>query len=141
MTQIRSKRWPKVLLAVLGLLVILVVVGLQILDSFLLKTAREQAAGFSQKLGRKIEIGGLATRIVTGLGVRITGISVGPGQGEAEKLLEVKRIEVKAALLRALFSRGKDVEVRSAEIEGLAVTVVRYPDGKTNLEHLQEALA
>ena len=140
----KPKRWPKVLLAVavvLAVLVVLAVAGLQLLDAWLLRTARTQAAAFGEKAGRTIEIGGLSTRIVTGLGVRVTGVSIGPGKGEAEPLLEVARVEVKAALLQALISGGKQVEVRSVEIEGLRVSVVKYPDGKTNLEHLGEALA
>ena len=141
MTKTTSRRWPKVLLIVVVALSVLVVAGFQLLDAWLLKTARTQAANFGEKVGRKIELGGLATTLVSGLGVRVTVVSIGPGKGEAEPLLEIGRIEVKAALLQALTSRGKEVEIRSIEIEGLRVQVVKYPDGKTNLEHLTEALA
>jgi AsmA protein len=141
MSEPRPKRWPKILLAVVVAVVVLAAVGLQILDSFLLKTARAQAAPVAKQLGREVEIGGLSTTLLSGLGVRITGVKIGPGAGETEPLVEIGRIEVKAALLRALTSGGKDVEVRTAEVEGLHVSVVKYPDGKTNLEHLQERLA
>lgn len=141
MSEPRPKRWPKILLAVVVILLVAVFVGLQVLDSFLLKTARDQAAPVAKKLGRPIEIGGLSTTLLSGLGVRITGVKVGAGAGETEPLVELGRIEVKLALLRAVTSGGKDVEVQKAEIEGLHVSVVKYPDGKTNLEHLQEKLA
>ncbi len=141
MSEPRPKRWPKILLAAVVLLVVLAAVGLQVLDSFLLKTAREQAAPVARQLGRELEIGGLSTTLLSGLGVRLTGVKLGPGAGETEPLLEIGRIEVKAALLRALTSGGKDVEVHTAEVEGLHVSVVKYPDGKTNLEHLQDKLA
>ena len=68
-------------------------------------------------------------------------VGVGPGSGEGLPLAQAKRIDVRIALLRAAFSRGKDVAVRSAEIDGLDVNFVRLADGTTNLERLQKKLA
>src|SRR5207248_1634333 len=62
-------------------------------------------------------------------------------QGEILPLLDVGRIEVRLALLRAVFSGGKDVDVRSAEIDGLVLNIVRMKDGTTNLERFQKTLA
>ncbi|HSN13447.1 MAG TPA: AsmA family protein, partial [Anaeromyxobacteraceae bacterium] len=61
--------------------------------------------------------------------------------GEARPMLELDRAEVKLALLRALTSAGKDVRVRSAELQGLRAAVIRSKDGKTNLDRLTEAMA
>ena len=44
-------------------------------------------------------------------------------------------------LFGAALSRGKDVEVQLAEVEGLRVNVLRLADGTTNLERLARAAA
>jgi AsmA protein len=130
---------------VLGTVVALMVVGilsaLAILDGYATRKAQEQAAAWSGKLGRKIEVGRISTTFFTGLGAKVGPVSIGPGQGETEPLLAVGSVEVKVAALRALFSLGKRVEVRSAEVSGLELNMVRYADGTTNLERLQERLA
>src|SRR3954468_19007590 len=135
------KRSRIILLSILGVVVVLVVVGLFVVDSVLTNVAHGQADIFSQKLGRKVEIGSVATKIITGLGVRVSDVSVGPGPGEDLPLVQVPRVEVKAALLQAIRTRGKEVTIRSAELEGLHVNVVRFKDGTTNVERLQKALA
>ena len=135
------KRSRIVLLSVLGVIIVLVVVGVLVLDSVLTSKAHEQADKLSQQLGRKVEIGSVATKFLTGLGVRVSDVSVGPGQGEDLPLAQIPRIEVKAALLQALRTRGKEVTIRSAEIEGLKVNVIRFKDGTTNVERLQKAMA
>jgi AsmA protein len=73
--------------------------------------------------------------------VRVNDVRVGPAEGERAPFLELKRAEVRVAALRAIFSAGKDVEVRSAVIDGLSVNIVRRPDGTTNLERLQKQIA
>src|SRR5216683_1980446 len=40
-----------------------------------------------------------------------------------------------------MLSRGKDVLIRSAEVDGLNVNVIRFDDGTTNVERLQKKLA
>ncbi|MFL5363816.1 MAG: AsmA-like C-terminal region-containing protein [Myxococcales bacterium] len=135
------KRSRIILLSILGVVVVLVVAGLLVVDSYLTKKAHEEAATLSQQLGRKVEIGSVATKIITGLGVRVSDVSVGPGPGEDLPLVQVPRVEVKAALLQAIRTRGKEVTIRSAEVEGLHVNVVRFKDGTTNVERLQKALA
>ena len=137
----RRRRWPVVVGAAAGALVVLAAVGLLALDSLLTSRARREAAELSQRLGRPVEVGSVAARVLGGLGVRVSDVRVGPAAGEELPLLEAKRVEVKVALLRALLSRGKEVRVRSAEVEGLRLNVVRLPDGSTNVERLQRSLA
>src|SRR5206468_7591635 len=127
--------------SIFGVLVVAVVVGLFVLDSVLTSKAHEEADKLSQQLGRKVQIGSVATKLITGLGVRVKDVSVGPGPGEELPLVQVPRIEVKAALLQAIRTRGKEVTIRSAEVAGLVVNVVRFKDGTTNVERLQKALA
>jgi len=73
--------------------------------------------------------------------VNVSDLRIGAAEGEGVPLLDLKRVEVKAALLRAALSCGKDVDVSSAEIDGLTVNVVRLPDGATNLEALEKKIA
>ena len=130
-----------VLGAAAALIVVAIAIGLAILDGYATRKAQEQAVAWSGKLGRKIEVGRVSTTFFTGLGAKVGPVSIGPGQGETEPLLGVASVEVKVAALRALFSLGKRVEVRSAEVSGLELNLVRYADGTTNLERLQNRLA
>ena len=98
-------------------------------------------AKVSDSLKAIFQFGSVATKLLTGLGVRVSDVRIGAGPGEKVPLLDLKRVEVKAALLRAIRSKGKDVEIHSAEVEGLTVNVVRLDDGTTNLERLQAKLA
>jgi len=135
-----KRRWPKVLLAVVLLLVVLGVAAAFTLDQVLTAAARGQAATLAKQWGRPVEIGAVKTTFLTGLGVRIEGVRIGAAEGEPRPLLELDRAEVKMALLRALRSRGEDVRVRSAELQGVRVNYVRLKDGSTNVERLARAM-
>src|SRR2546421_380033 len=141
MEQPRRKKWPRVVGIVLGVIVIAVVVASFVLDSVLTKKAHEQAAQLSQQLGRPVTIGSVSTKVLTGLGATVSGVSVGPAAGEGLPLAELKRADVRVGLLRAIFSLGKDIVVRSAEVDGLHVNVIKFADGTTNLDRLQQRLA
>ncbi|BDG01038.1 DUF748 domain-containing protein [Anaeromyxobacter oryzae] len=134
------RRWPRILLAVLAVLVVLVVVGVLALDRILLSQVRKQAAALSGDLGRPVAVDDVSTKLLGGLGVKVSGVSVGAGPGEELPVLQLRRAEVKADLLRAVLSGGKDVVVREAVVEGLRVNVVKLPDGTTNLEKVSKAL-
>ncbi len=137
----RRSKWPIVLGSIFGVIVVAVVIGLFVLDSVLTNVAHEQARKFGKQIGRTIKIDSVAVKLFTGLGVRVSGVEVGPASGEKQPLVSLERVEVKAALLKAVFSKGKEVEIKSAEMSGLTVNVIKGEDGKTNLEHLQETLA
>src|SRR6266849_6732986 len=109
-----KKRWPIVLGVVLGALIAVVAIGLFVLDSVLTGKAHEQAAKLSQQLGRPVAIGSVSTRLLTGAGAVVKDVQVGPAAGEGRPLAQLKRIDVRIALLRAALSRGKDVVPRSA---------------------------
>jgi AsmA protein len=137
-------RWPRLVTAALVTLVALAVLigaGLLLLDRVLLARARAAAGELSRSWGRPVEIGGIATKLVPWLGARVTDVRIGAAQGETRPLLELPRAEVHLNLLGALLSRGKDVEVKLAEIQGLRVNVLRLADGTTNLERLARAAA
>jgi AsmA protein len=135
------KRWQKAVATLVAVVVVLVVVLSFVLDGILTSKAREQAQELSQEWGRPVQIGAVATKLLTGLGVRVSEVQIGAASGEDVPLVDLKRVEVRVALLRALFSGGKSVQVRSAEVQGLTVNVERLTDGTTNLQRFQDKLA
>src|SRR2546430_908068 len=135
------KRWQKIVGVAIAILVVVVVVLSFVLDGILTSKAREQAQKQSQEWGRPVRIGSVATKLLTGLGVRVSDVQIGAAAGEDVPLVDLKRAEVRVALLRAIFSAGKSVQVRSAEVQGLTVNVERLRDGTTNLQRFQEKLA
>ncbi len=135
------KRWQKIVGVVAAAILVAVFALSLLLDSILTSKAHGAAEEFSHKAGRTVSIGSVSTKILTGLGGRVNDVRIGPAEGERAPLLELKRAEVRVAALRAIFSAGKEVEVRSAVIDGLSVNIVRMPDGTTNLERLQKQIA
>ncbi len=135
------RRWPKIVAAVVLLLVVAGVAAAFVLDRFLTSAARDQAARLAATWQRPVEIGAVKTTLLTGLGVRVEGVRIGAAAGEPRPLLELDGAEVKLGLLRALFSGGRDVRIRSVELKGLRVAVVRLKDGSTNLRRLADAMA
>ncbi|RKG92227.1 AsmA family protein [Corallococcus sp. CA053C] len=141
MAAVKKKRWPYVLGGIVVLLIAIVAVVLWRLDAILLKTARDQAATYSQKLGRPITIGDISTKLFPQVGAQIEDVVVGPAEGEDLPLAELKTVDVRVAAMPLLSSRGKDIQVKNAEVSGLTVNVIRLADGTTNVQRLQEKLA
>jgi AsmA protein len=141
MSSLLQKRSVRIAGIVVAVLVVLIVIGSLLLDGILTRKAQAQAALYSQRLGRPLKVESVSTRILTGLGATVSGVEVGAGPGEDLPLAQVQRLEVRVAALRALFSLGKDVEVRSVEVHQPLVNVVRLGDGTTNVERLQSRLA
>lgn len=136
----KKRRWPYVLGGVLALLVIAVFIALWRLDAILLKTARDQAATYSQKLGRPIEIGDISTQLFPTVGVEVENVTVGPAEGEDLPLAQMASLDVSVAAGPLLSSRGKDIQVKNAELSGLTVNVIRLADGTTNVQRLMKRL-
>ena len=135
------KRWQKILVVVVAVVAVAVFALSLVLDGILTSKAREQAQKLSEEWGRPVQIGSVATKLLTGLGVRVSEVQIGAAPGENLPLVHLNEVDVKLALLKAAFSAGKEVEIHSAEIRGLTVNLERFADGTTNLEHLQEKLA
>ena len=137
----KSRRWPKLLAAFAAGLILAGIAAAFLLDRLLTSAARDQAARLATQWQRPVEVGAVKTTFLSGLGVRVEGVKVGAAAGESRPLLEVDRVEVKLELIRALRSRGKDLHVQSAELQGVRVSVVRLKDGSINLERLTDAMA
>jgi AsmA protein len=132
--------WPRRAAGLLAALALAVVGLVLALDTLLTNRARAAAAELSATLGRPVQVGRVSVSLLRGLAAEVTGLEVGAGQGEPAPLLQVARVEVKVDLLRALASLGREVPVRSALVEGLAITLLALPDGTTNLERVTKAL-
>src|SRR5215217_752003 len=136
----KKRRWPYVLGGVFALLVVVVLGVLWRLVVILLKTAREQAATYSQKLGRPIEIGDISTQLFPTVGVEVENVSIGAAEGEDLPLAQMASLDISVAAGPLLSSRGKDIQVKNAELSGLTVNVVRLADGTTNVQRLLQRL-
>src|SRR5262245_39252891 len=140
----RSSSRKAILLIGASVLIVLIVgvtVALSVLDSVLLKEARAQAATYSERLGRPIKIEGVSTRLLFGASVRVRGVELGPAPGESVPVFSVERVDVKPKLLKILASRGRELPVESVDIAGLTLNVIRFADGTTNIERLQQRLS
>ena len=135
------KRWQKIVGITIAVLIVVIIAGSFVLDGIITSKAKEQAQKLSQEWGRPVQIGSVSTKLLTGLGARVSGVQIGAAPDEDVPLVDLKNAEVKIALLRAIFSVGKRIEVRSVEVEGLTANVERFPDGTTNLERFQQKLA
>ncbi|HET9554780.1 MAG TPA: AsmA family protein [Anaeromyxobacteraceae bacterium] len=141
MTEPTSRpRWRTPLLVALAVVVLVVVGAVLAVDQLALSAARREAATWSERLGRPIAIGGLRLKLLGGLGVRATDLSVGPAAGEDVPLVQVRRVEVTFDLVRALRSGGKELRVDEAVVEGLRLAVIRFSDGSTSVERLSSRL-
>ena len=136
-----TRRWPWYLAAILLLLTVVGGAATLLLDRYLTSLAREQASRLATAWQRPVEIGAVRTAFLTGLGVRVEGVRIGPGAGETRSLLELDRAEVRLDLPRAVRTGGRELSIRSAELRGLRVVVVRARDGSTNLARLAEAMS
>jgi AsmA protein len=137
----RPRRWPRILAVIVLVVALLGAAASFALDRFITSAARGRAVELSKAWGRPVEIGAVKTTLLTGLGVRVEGVKIGAAAGESRALVELDRAEVRLALLRAVRSGGKELRVKSAELRGLRVVVVKRRDGTTNLEQLSQAMA
>src|SRR6266481_508782 len=135
------KRWQKIVGITAAVLIVVLIAASFVLDGIITSKAKEQAQQLSREWGRPVQIGSVSTQLLTGLGARVSGVQIGAAAGEDVPLVDLKNAEVKIALLRALFSAGKRIEVRSVEVQGLTANIERQPDGTTNLERFQQKLA
>lgn len=136
---------PKTSVVVLASILLIVLlasaIALPLLNSTLRNKAREQASAFGQRIGRPITIGDISVSILSGIAIDVSRVEIGAAPQEQLPVLTLQRAKVKPALLKILLSGGKQLEITSAEIEGLTLNLVRFSDGTTNLERIQSRLA
>src|SRR5438067_10901157 len=119
------KRWQKAVAIVVGAVVVIVVVLSFVLDGILTSKAKEAAQQLSQEWGRPLQIGGVATKLLTGLGVRVSDDQIGAAWGEEVPLVAPARVEVRDARLATFYSGGECGQVHCADAQGFAGQVMR----------------
>lgn len=130
-----------VVLSVLGLLVAGVVAAAFFLD--LDKVVNAQIAAhkpeLEQKLGRKVEVGPVSTKLFPTLGGHVDAVRIAadPAHKEDDRpLLEIGSVGFELSLWDVLVSRGQTVRVKSVYLDGLKVNVVRYADGTLSYQDI-----
>ncbi|MFN0064063.1 MAG: AsmA family protein [Myxococcaceae bacterium] len=111
------------------------------LDAWLTERIRAEANALGAKLGRPVRIGRVATTWLSGVGMRVDNFELGGSVEEGVPVLTVPSSAVKVAWRPLVQSRGADVRVEHIRIQAPVLNVVRFADGKTNLEKLSEKLS
>jgi hypothetical protein len=139
------KRALKILALVLGIaaalgvasvIAALVFVDLDKLVNELIAKAKPD---LEQRLGRQVSIGKVATRVFPTLGGQVQGIAIAADAAHEEDdrpLLKVDSVGFEVALLKAVFTLGKSIEVKDVTVDGLRVSLVRYPDGRLSTQDI-----
>lgn len=139
------KRVLKVLAMCLGVVVALVVVLFVAAVAFvdLDKLVNEQVAkvkpDLEQRLGRKLSIGQVTTRVFPTLGGRVEAVTIAadPRQKADDRpLLQLGSVGFDVALLKAVFTFGQHIEVTHVDVSGLRLSVVRFPDGRLSFQDI-----
>ncbi|MBI5544158.1 MAG: AsmA family protein [Deltaproteobacteria bacterium] len=128
--------------AVVGLLLGAAVVVLWLfvdLDQVVNEQIAKAKPQIEQRLGRKVEVGKVTTRLFPVLGGRIEGLAIAsdPTRPEDDRpLLHVGSVGFDVALWRAVSSFGKSIVVKDVYVDGLQVSVVRYKDGRLSYQDI-----
>lgn len=139
------KRLLKFLIMGVGVLVLLLVLGIGVLVLFvdLDKVVNEQIAKarpqIEAKLGRKVEIGKVTTRLLPVLGGRVENVTIGPDTTQRlddRPLVKVGSVGFDVALLKAIVSLGKTIVVKDVYLDGLKVNLIRYPGGRLSYQDI-----
>ncbi|HEY3448607.1 MAG TPA: AsmA family protein [Myxococcales bacterium] len=139
------KRVLKILGIGIGVLVLLVVVAAVLVALFvdLDKVVNDQIVKakpkIEEKLGRKVAVGTVATRIFPVLGGSVADVAIAPDPTHPEDdrpLLKIKSVGFDIALWEALKSRGKSIVVTDLYVEGLQVNLVRYKGGRLSYQDI-----
>ena len=88
------KRWQKILGIAAAIVIAVLVVLSFVLDGILTSKAREEAQKLSQEWGRPVQIGGVSTKFLTGLGARVSDVQIGAAAGEDLPLVDLSAVPV-----------------------------------------------
>lgn len=129
----------------LGVLVLLAVAAVVLAALFvdLDKVVNEQIAKakpkVEEKLGRKVAVGKVATRIFPVLGGSVADLAIAqdPAHPEDDRpLLKVRSVGFDLALWEAIKSRGKSITVTDLYVDGVQVNLVRYKGGRLSYQDI-----
>jgi hypothetical protein len=132
-----------VLVGLLGSLSLLFVGGLFLIpfDDIINEEKSEFTQDLEKRLGRKVTIGKVETRVFPSLEAKLTGLQVAGESAEKKPQVEAKSIEVKVALLKALLTLGKTIEIEKVAFDGLVFRAHRNKAGIWDYESMAESWA
>ncbi len=139
------KRAFKILAIITGVVIALVVVLFVAavvfvdLDTMVNEQIAKAKPDLEQRLGRKVSLGKVTTRVFPTLGGRVEAVAIAadPSHTEDDRpLLQLGGLSFDVAVLKAVFSLGKHLEVSHLDLDGLKVSVVRSPDGRLSYQDI-----
>ncbi len=91
-------------------------------------------------IGRKVEVGKVATTFLPVLGAELQNIRVHAASEGEKALVELPAITFQVELWAAIKSFGKDLRLKALVIDGMKVNVVRRKDGTLSYEDIVKRL-
>lgn len=123
-------------------IVVMVAAALTIKPDRIINQHKDEIAQFvSQKLGREVKLGQVKSFFWPTFGAEIQTITLAGPAGSAAPQVALDSIEVKVDLVKALFSWGKQLEVKTLALRGLKVQVSRDKEGRWNFQDVLDRLA
>jgi hypothetical protein len=144
----RRRRGLRIFLIIVGSLVglvLLAVIGGLFAAERIANKAKDKAmAELSIKLGRPVSAGPIEVKVLGGGRFMLSNVVIGKDPkipGDPDPAVRLDRAYVNVALLPIITSLGKRMVVQDVAVEGLAVQVASYADGRTNLQDIAEKAA
>jgi hypothetical protein len=144
------RRLLKILALSVGVLAVLLVGGsvlayhLVDLNRVVTELVAKHKPELEQQLGRKIEVGKITTGLFPSLSARVEGLAIAadPTQPQDDRaLIKIDAVGFDIAIWKAVFSLGKAIGIKTAYVEGLRVSVLRYQDGRLSYQDILDRQA
>lgn len=144
------RRPLKILAITVGVLAVLLVGGTVLatylvdLNQVVTGLVAKHKPEIEQQIGRKLEIGKITTSLFPSLSARVEGlvIAADPSHPQDDRpLAKINAVGFDIAIWKAIFSLGKTIGIKTAYVEGLRVSVVRYQDGRLSYQDILDRQA
>ncbi|GAB3675153.1 AsmA family protein [Salinisphaera aquimarina] len=136
------KRFGKILLVIIGVIVLLVAIAMAALLLFFDPNDYKSQinASIERQIGRKVEISGdIGLSVFPWLGIELGHVEVANAQGFGDKpMAEMESAEISVKLLPLI---SRDIEVGTVSLDGLRLRLARDAKGRSNWEDISERLS
>jgi hypothetical protein len=128
-------------IAVGAVVALLVLAGVAValfvdLDKIVNEQLAKHRPEIEERLGRKVEVGKVATRLFPSLTVQLESVTVAGEKDGDPALMTVGPIRVEVALWDAIVSRGERIFVKEVVVSDLKVHLVRHADGTLSYDDI-----